>query len=77
MLRRLASRCPGVLVKEAPEAIDPDDLRVVRFALHVRAPNGRLLAEALVRASRVIVVDELLQHTLELAWPEDQYMVER
>jgi hypothetical protein len=72
MLRRLASRYPSVLVKETPEAIDPDDLRVVRFALYVRAPNWRLLADALVRASRMIVVDELLQHTLELAWPEDQ-----
>jgi hypothetical protein len=26
MVRRLASRCPSVLMKETTEAIDPDDL---------------------------------------------------
>lgn len=44
---------PSVLVKETTEAIDPDDLRVVRFAPHLRAPNRRALAEALVWASSV------------------------
>jgi hypothetical protein len=29
-----------------------------------------------VWASGVIVIDELLQHTLELAWTEDQQMVQ-
>jgi len=72
MLRRLASRCPSVLVNETTEAIHANDLAVVRFAPHLRAPNWSPLAEALVWASRVIVVDELLQHTLELAWSEDQ-----
>ena len=60
MVRRLASRCPSVLVEETTEAIDPDDLAVVRFAPHLRAPNWSPLAEALVWASPVIVVDELL-----------------
>jgi len=72
MLRRLASRCPNVFVNETTEAIDPDDSAVVRFARHLGTSNRRPLAEALVWASRVIVVDELLQHTLELAWSEDQ-----
>jgi len=39
-------------VNETTEAIDPDDLTVVRFAPHLRASNWRLLAEALVWASR-------------------------
>jgi hypothetical protein len=72
MLRRLASRCPNVFVNETTEAIDPDDSAVVRFAWYLGTSNRRPLAEALVWASRVIVVDELLQHTLELAWSEDQ-----
>jgi hypothetical protein len=72
MLRRLASRCPNVFVNETTEAIDPDDSAVVRFARHLGTSNRRPLAEALVWASRVIVVDELLQHTLELAWSKDQ-----
>ena len=63
-------------MEETTEAIDADDLAVVRFAPHLRAPNWSPLAEALVWASRVIVVDELLQHTLELAGSEDQQMVE-
>jgi len=58
-------------VNEPTDVIAPDDLRVVRFVLHMRAPNGRPLAEALVWASTVIVVDEFMQHSLELAWPED------
>jgi hypothetical protein len=45
MVRRLASRCPSVLVEETTEAIDADDLAVVRFAPHLRAPNWSPLAE--------------------------------
>src|SRR5579859_3101117 len=71
IFRRLASRHPSVLVCQTTDAIAPDDLRVVRFVPHIRAPNGRPLAEALVWASTAIVVDELMQHSLELAWPED------
>jgi hypothetical protein len=59
-------------VKETTEAIDPDDSSGIKFALHLRTPIWRLLAEALVWASSVIVVDELVQHKLELVWPEDQ-----
>ena len=59
-------------MKETTEAIDPDDSRGIRFGLDLRAPNWRPLAEALVWASSVMVVDELLEHTLELPWPEDQ-----
>jgi hypothetical protein len=72
MVGQLASRCPSVLVNETTEAIDPDDLACIRFAPHLRRPNWRALAETLVWTSRVIVVDELPQHTLELARPEDQ-----
>jgi hypothetical protein len=68
----LASRCPRLLVNETTEAIDPDDLGWIRFAPHLRRPNWRPLAETLVWTSSVIVVDELPQHTLELARPEDQ-----
>ncbi len=60
MVRRLASRGPSVLVKETTELIDPVDLSGIRFALRLRAPNWRPPAEALVWASRVIVVYELL-----------------
>jgi hypothetical protein len=59
-------------MNEATEAIDPDDLRLVGVARHLRASNWGPLAKALVWTSRVIVVDELLQHTLELLGPEDQ-----
>jgi len=75
MVRRLASRCPSVLVEETTEAIGADDLAVVRFAPHLRAPNWSPPAEALVWGSRVIVLDELVQHTLELAGSEDQQTV--
>jgi len=71
MVGQLALRCPNVLVNETTEAIDPDDLGCIRFAPHLRHPNWRLLAETLVWTSRVIVVDELPQHTLQLARPED------
>ena len=53
------------------------NLSGTRFVRHLGAPNWRPLAEALVWASGVIMVDELLQHTLELPWPEDQQMVKR
>jgi hypothetical protein len=72
MVGQLASRCPSVLVNEITEAIDPDDLGCIRFAPHLRRPNWRPLAETLVWTSRVIVVEELPQHTFELARPEDQ-----
>jgi hypothetical protein len=48
-------------VKETTEATDPDDLSGIKFDPDLCAPNWRSLAEALVWASRVIVVDELLQ----------------
>jgi hypothetical protein len=59
-------------VNETTEAIDPDDSGCIRFAPHLSRPIWRPLAEPLVWTSRVIVVDELPQHTLELARPEDQ-----
>jgi hypothetical protein len=71
MVRRLVSGCPSVFVNETTEAIDPDNSRVMHARRH-RGSNWRSLAEALVRVSFVIVVDELLQHTLELTWTEDQ-----
>jgi hypothetical protein len=72
MVRRVTSRCPSVLVKETADTIDPDDLSAVRFTLHLSDRNRRSLAQALVWASRVVVVDELQHHTLELAWPKDE-----
>ena len=72
MVGQLALRCPNVLVNETTEAIDPDDLGCIRFAPHLRRPDWRPLAETLVWTSRVKMVDELPQHTLELARPEDQ-----
>ena len=75
MVRRLASGRPSVFVEEATEAIDPDNLSPVRFARRLHAPHRNALVETLVWASGVVVVDELLQHTFELARSEDQQMV--
>ena len=61
MLRRFASRCPNVFVNETTDASHVNDFGVVRFAPDLRAPNWSPLGETLVWASRVIVVDELLQ----------------
>ena len=59
-------------MKESAEAIDSDDLTSIGFAIQRRAPNWRPLAEALMWASSVVVVDELAQDTLELTGPKDQ-----
>lgn len=58
MVRRLASRCPSVLVEETTEAIDPDDLAIVRFAPHLRVPNWSPLAEC--RARKFVIFDQLV-----------------
>jgi hypothetical protein len=65
---RLVLDLLSVRDRETPEAIDPEDLRVVRFALHVRAPNGRPSTLGWRDASRRSMINGTLHdHPIGLA----------